>query len=478
MATPSPAGQKATQPDALHAHLATIPEYSTARIQFLYSSLPSRKHSNPTGYSSALAWWRKTLHTLVQHGLVGDDKLSLRVDDLLREHLRWDSVGRPSSLGVIIAELAQSSDLVPRTTYLSSPAPQAYGVASLLARPFWWGLSKVWGSSDAVELGEGADEKEWARRKGDYVLPDLVEKAASTLLPLLPDLHPTALSRLYTLRTFRDKLGARCLVGVTLSEADCEVLATYLERKGECAFDGEVIKFAAPHSASSTPLTITDADRSTLTLSSSLASLSHSIDALTTLIATERDTAAQLVRDKKPTPLVKAHLANRRRADKLLEERVGQRAKVEEVVWAIERAKGDEETLSALSLGASTLRAVLSSPTLQLSNISATTSALDDALIAANEVTEAVDAVSAGQLGAEGEDEVDEELREMQEAERARVKAEEEAKEQERLDEAEAKLDAGKVPQGEAATASVTATAARDEGEAKKADEDKVALPA
>lgn len=73
------------------------------------------------------------------------------------------------------AELVQSSDLVPRSTYLSSPAPQAYGVASLLARPFWWGLSKVWGSSDAVELGEGADEKEWARRKGDYVLPDLVE---------------------------------------------------------------------------------------------------------------------------------------------------------------------------------------------------------------------------------------------------------------------------------------------------------------
>ena len=73
------------------------------------------------------------------------------------------------------AELVKSCDLVPRSTYLSSPAPQAYGVASLLARPFWWGLSKVWGSSDAVELGEGADEKEWARRKGDYVLPDLVE---------------------------------------------------------------------------------------------------------------------------------------------------------------------------------------------------------------------------------------------------------------------------------------------------------------
>ncbi|GAA5906253.1 hypothetical protein JCM8208_000674 [Rhodotorula glutinis] len=476
MASPTAPAGKALQPDALHTHLATIPEYSTARVQFLYSSLPSRKQSNPTGYSSALAWWRKTLDSLVQRGLVGDDKLQLRVDDHLREHLRWNSVGRPSSLGVIVAELVHSSDLVPRSTYLASPVPQAYGVASLLARPFWWGLSKVWGSSDGIELGEGADDKEWARRKGVYVLPDLVETAAATLIPLLPDLHPTALSRLYTLRTFRDKLGARCLAGVTLSESDCEVLATYLARKGVCAFDGEVIKFAAPHSTSSTPLTITDADRSTLTLSASLASLSHSIDALTTLIATERDKAAELVRDKKPTALVKAHLANRRRADKLLEERVGQRAKVEEVVWAIERAKGDEETLSALSLGASTLRAVLSSPTLQLSNISATTSALDDALISASEVTEAVDAVSAGQLGAEGEDEVDEELREMQEAERARVKADEDKREQERVEEARAKLEVGKVPQGEGPAVAQDAVEGKEVEEKK--DDDKVALPA
>lgn len=90
-----------SRPDALKAYLATIPEYSTARVQFYYSSLPSRKHSNPTGYASALAWWRKTLVDLTARGLVGQDKLVLRVDEHLREHLRWDKIGRPSSLGVI-----------------------------------------------------------------------------------------------------------------------------------------------------------------------------------------------------------------------------------------------------------------------------------------------------------------------------------------------------------------------------------------
>ena len=87
--------------DALKAYLATIPEYSTARVHFYYSSLPSRKHSNPTGYASALAWWRKTLVDLTARGLVGQDKLVLHVDEHLREHLRWDKIGRPSSLGVI-----------------------------------------------------------------------------------------------------------------------------------------------------------------------------------------------------------------------------------------------------------------------------------------------------------------------------------------------------------------------------------------
>ena len=96
------AGEQSRSPaDALKLYLATIPEYSTARVQFYYSSLPSRKHSNPTGYAAALAWWRKTLVDLTARGLLGDDKLVLHVDEHLREHLRWDKIGRPSSLGVI-----------------------------------------------------------------------------------------------------------------------------------------------------------------------------------------------------------------------------------------------------------------------------------------------------------------------------------------------------------------------------------------
>lgn len=188
--------------DALRDYLTThVPEYSTSKIQFYYSSLPPKKHSNPTGYSSALNWWRRTLVDLVEKGLLSEDKLILTVDEELRDKLRWSKVGRPTSLGVIIvrsapllapprtadthlaqAELAQSSDLIPLVNYLSSPLPPAstgessFSVVSLLSAPFWWGLSKVWGSGDEkVDLGERADENEWKKRVGEWAVPDLVE---------------------------------------------------------------------------------------------------------------------------------------------------------------------------------------------------------------------------------------------------------------------------------------------------------------
>ncbi|BGO97909.1 hypothetical protein NBRC10513v2_001906 [Rhodotorula toruloides] len=434
--------------DPLKGYLATISEYSTPRVQFYYSSLPSRKHSNPTGYSGAISWWRKTLVDLVARGLLSDDKLLIHVDEELRAKLRWDKAGRPSSLGVIVAELAQTSDLVPTATYLSSPEPQSLSVVSLLTRPFWWGLSKVWGSSGGIEYGEAVDEKEWARRKGEYVVPDLVERAASNLLPKLSDLHADALSRLHTVKSFQEKLGSLCLPDVKLSERDCEVLAGYLSKQGHCAFDGKVIKFAPPLSdpASNSSLTITEADRSTLTLLTTLATLSASITSLESRIASEQAQFAKYASEKR-MELAKAHLISRKRAEKLLEERAGQRTKVQEVVWAIERAIGDEETMSALSLGTSTLRTILSSPTLQLDNIESTTSLLDETLISAQEVNEAVDSVSAP-LAREVEDEVDAELRELVEAEKRKEREEEERKEKERVEAAAKKLEeATNIPQ-------------------------------
>ncbi|GAA5900363.1 uncharacterized protein JCM6883_002822 [Sporobolomyces salmoneus] len=411
-------------PDPLKAALRSIPEYNTAKIQFYYSSLPGRKTSNPTGYSSALSWWRKTLSDLTAKGLLGQDKLVLNVDEELRENLRWDKAGRPSSLGVIVGELASTSDLVSLDNYLSSPSPEGFSVLSLLSRPFWWGISKVVGTSD---LGEQADETEWNKRKGEWVIPDLVQKAANSIIPLFSELHVDPISRLYTIKSFREKLGSKALPGVTLSERDCRVLATYLAGKGHCAIEGDVIKFSPPLSNSSAkdPVTITESDRSILNLLSTLSTLSSYITSLESRITHEQSQALSYL-SKKQSTMAKSHLVAKKRLEKVLEERVASRDKVQQVVLGIERAKGDEETLEALSLGSSTLRSILASPTLQLSNIEATTSALDETLVAATEINEAVDSVAP--LDAEMEGEVEDELRELQEREKKDEEVEREKK--------------------------------------------------
>lgn len=93
------------------------------------------------------------------------------------------------------------------------------------------------------------------------------------------------------------------------------------------------------------------------------------------------------------------------------------------------------QTLSALTLGTSTLRTVLASPTLQLDNISELTSALDEQLVSAQEVSEAVDAVGAPEREAAiDENEVEEEWEKL-------VKEEEEREERQRVEEAKRKLE-------------------------------------
>ena len=78
---------------------------------------------------------------------------------------------------------------------------------------------------------------------------------------------------------------------------------------------------------------------------------------------------------------------------------------------------------------------MLASPTLQLDNISELTSALDEQLVSAQEVSEAVDAVGAPEREAAiDENEVEEEWEKV-------VKEEEEREERQRVEEAKRKLE-------------------------------------
>lgn len=86
------------------------------------------------------------------------------------------------------------------------------------------------------------------------------------------------------------------------------------------------------------------------------------------------------------------------------------------------------QTMAALSLGTSTLRTLISSPTLSLDHIEATTTALADALADADDINQAVDAGNVA-LPSDQEDDAERELKEMVEAAELEEKKEKEAEE-------------------------------------------------
>lgn len=89
---------------------------SGSRRQFLYSSLAPRKEINPIGFNSAIQWWNAFLIELVSQGRLGDDKLLLTASEEMRESLRWEGSGRPTSIGTII--VSSSSLLRLRSTFV------------------------------------------------------------------------------------------------------------------------------------------------------------------------------------------------------------------------------------------------------------------------------------------------------------------------------------------------------------------------
>jgi charged multivesicular body protein 7 len=159
---------------------------------------------------------------------------------------------------------------------------------------------------------------------------------------------------------------------------------------------------------------ITPSDIGILSLLSTLATLSSQITSLTSQITLERFKMLQ-ANSAKQLSLVKSHLIRRKQLESVLEKRINSKDRIGEVLYAIEKAVGDEEIMKALELGTSTLRLLISSPTLSLDHIEETTTALEDALADSKEINEAI---NEGVLDKGAEEAVEAELKELIRAER------------------------------------------------------------
>ncbi|KAI9455003.1 Snf7-domain-containing protein [Lactarius psammicola] len=399
--------------------LSSLPSYdglSKSRIQSLYSDISRQKHSNPTTYTSNINWWRSTLEALVSLGYQPNttDTLILHADQSLLESLRYGGAGKPLCLGTVITELVNSRTAVPLQQFLSAsksiydPGWLPYRVAAfVVGKPLWWALQQlnVLGSEDESEA------ERWKHTKGDYVLIEVLEHAADSVLASQRARDVSLADTLYSFDSFRATFAASALPGVTLSDKDLRVLLKFLERDRRAVVtEREVIKFVGTGFGTSE---VTAVDHGALELKSAVVSLTAQIDSISAKIDSHKAKAANAVRQQHKS-LALSYLRSRKQLEDVLTQRLGSLEILQSTLLRVEAAAEDIRIVKVYESSTATLRALLAHPSLQRDAVERTFDALADANADAREIDDAVrsgmDLAVGSSAPPEDEDEINAEL--------------------------------------------------------------------
>ncbi|OCF40884.1 charged multivesicular body protein 7 [Kwoniella heveanensis CBS 569] len=453
--------------DSLPPFLATSPPPvappSSARIRALYASTSTQRSANPTGYSANSQWWAGVIEETLRTGWVNGedgDRLVVRVDESLLARFEDEQGRRPKGIGGVVENLATTAPpiLHPLPHFQSSLTP-LHAPASLtsrfIGRPLWWAVSQLnpFGSS-----GEKMEKEEtlWARYgKGkEYVHMPLLEQSAAAFTAHIaknPILSYTA--SIFDLESFRKEYGQACFPISTskklpagrheLSSRDIEILIKWLTRDcGELVSDGTIIKvLKADQSPADHP--ISEADRGVISVLNAQRRVEKQVLGIEAQIAQSHEKAKKhLASGQKNIAL--SYLRSKKQLEDLLAKRVASAEQLGAVIRSIDQARGDAEIMAAYETSTSTLRSVLSDPSLSPDRIAETTDALADAMADQEEIDQAVRIggelamgsrrvveVDEDELAAELADLVEEEKAEQErerEREQARAKEREEAK--------------------------------------------------
>ncbi|KDQ33453.1 hypothetical protein PLEOSDRAFT_21087 [Pleurotus ostreatus PC15] len=410
---------KHTSTSSTPSPLAALPPFSStsrSRLQALYSDISRQKTSNPTSYHANVEWWRNALETLVscpppsspilgKKGGAGKGKLVLSADQRLVDSLRIEGAGKPLALGAVVPELIASKSLIPLSTFLTS-TQSIYDPGWLPTRLAWYMVGKPlsWALERAGVIGEDGmitDRKHMAWY-GEYVVVGLVEKAAGEVEKIQEGKEGEGVAgALYTLQGFRKTFGCVACLGYNehqyefeeeeemLSEQDALVLLKFLQRERKVVvMDNEVIKFISP-SAPTEERTITVVDRGILELKTAVENMHKQIESIQrrmNVLTTKASTALRA--NQKPVAL--SALKSRKQLANILGKRLGSLEVLEGTLLSVEAAAGDVEIMKSYASSTTTLRTLLSHPSLQRDKIDETMDAMASANSDAKEVDDAI----------------------------------------------------------------------------------------
>ncbi|KAK0521313.1 hypothetical protein OC835_006926 [Tilletia horrida] len=462
-----------TLPAFLAAHPAAQPP--KAVLPALYADLDAQRTSNPHAFTASLDKWHALLADAallaVQLGTSNTtDHLVLHADNALQANWSIRGLGRPLGLGTVVSQLASERHLIRVSEFLASSQPlqsplntvgssssgQTLGRLALrmLSAPLWWSLAQIgiggaWTADDdehgSSSHGEGSAF--WKKNvQGDWVLWRNLERITAAVLEAHYSSAASPIDHLYSPELLRTVLlpkaqkilkesgstGAEADSPGSLSELDVKVVLKHLSRDKRLALvdsSGQAIKFASNQHAPGSVEKISESDRGIVQVRDAHSRLERQVGEVEVRIA-DRDARIRNALRAQPKQLAQAktYLTSKKALEELLKRRLGALEMMSSVLLKLEQASGDIEIMQAYDKSTTTLKSLLSHPSLNLDKVEDTMAALSDAMADHTEVDDAIRAGSEGIAGQSGaadidEDELERELAAL-EAESAREKQE------------------------------------------------------
>lgn len=271
------------------------------------------------------------------------------------------------------------------------------------------------------------EEKRWKRAQGDYVMIPLLEQAADAIIEYYHSQPCLSLAdSLYDIDSFREKFASHAFPDVTLSTSDIKVLVKYLERDRQVIVTAkDVIKFLEK----SNNAMVTQVDQGVLELKLAVNRMHLQIEDIQSQIEDRTAKIAEQLKRKRKEMAISC-LRSRKQLEELLKKRLQSLETIQGTLLQVESAAGNIEIMRAYETSATTLRGILSHPSLQRGKIEATMAALEEATADHAEIDEAIRLGGEGVAASTGisidEDEIEREIQRMiEEKEREEAEARE-----------------------------------------------------
>jgi len=252
-----------------------------------------------------------------------------------------------------------------------------------VGKPLWWALQQL----SLVDADSHDSEAAlWRKVTGKYVVLSLLENAADAVV--LRRQKQVAVSRadaLYSFDAFREAF-SDVLPDVALSDSDLKILIKYLDRDRQVLVsDGEVIKFAE----SELERTITVVDKGILDVKTSIANTEAGNDELQRRIDEHDQSARECIRRGRKEAALN-HIRSKKGLEESLRKRLPVLGTLQEILRNIEQAADNIEMMKQYESSTSTLKTILTHPSLQRDKVDETLDALAAATADHREIDDAI----------------------------------------------------------------------------------------